>query len=471
MFDQYQPQVTVGQVHQRHPAGKVIQVVGLPAEVTRAEVVRALSCFGYVSSVRLSCDGMALVEFEEAGAAYNCIRYNSTVLNPHIFNWPVKIYRTLMTSVARQYPGTAKLTSGLVLCIEKLTIPVTVAQIRMMFSTVGPVNNVAVLQQGQDTLEAIVEFCDVDTALWAKRLLNGCSVYPGCCVIYIEFVDVKKIFSSSSASEGPDVTEDVDYVTDQLNKVSETLNLRNRTSCSDSLSSELDVQSVSCVPAPSCSHALSLDGFNATQMEMDHFNGTQPCTSSSSSSSPTMPRPQLDHPDVWCRPSPQSFADGNFPLPTEREIREFMMPFDEDNSHDHGHLVIFGLKPSRVSRDSLNDLLKGYGSIINTQLQRDGRKFLACVETVDRETARRIAERLNGATLFGNRVRVRTADLRLPKSWLGGRPGHSPRIIGNTSRRQERFRQSPDRSFPSWRNNLSNPMGQNNLDRMTKHSK
>ncbi|KFD52704.1 hypothetical protein M513_06360 [Trichuris suis] len=403
-------QVTHGQCTQQQLAGKVIQLIGLPVGITRAEVVRSLSCFGYVSCVNIPCDGVALVEFEEAEAAQKCVRYNSTTSFPTIFNWPVKIYRMAVAKIARQYPATTDLTSGLILSIEKLTRPVAEVEIRMVFSSVGSVDSVAILQQGQNTLEAIVEFCDTASAIEAKRLLNGCSMYPGCCVIYIEFVDVKKIFSSSSAADDVTETCGIEHCVNKFTSEMPTVSNQSNAGCPGYSYDSSRCGNGNLTLRPNYAYGLGMGDFTMPNMATSYLNGAD-CYKFNSSNSIAMQYPRCRQEDIWCQPfceTPNPF------LPTERRFHEPIMPLNEGAMNVHGHVIIFGLKPHRVSRESLSGLLESYGRIVSTQLQKDGRKFLAYVETADEATAQRIIEHLNGTTIFGSRIRARRADLASP---------------------------------------------------------
>ncbi|CDW55109.1 RRM 5 and RRM 1 and RRM 6 domain containing prote in [Trichuris trichiura] len=387
-------EVTQGQCSQEQLAGKVIQLIGLPIGITRAEVVRSLSCFGYVSCVNIPCDGVALVEFEEAEAAHKCIRYNKTASFPTIFNWPIKIYRMAVAKIARQYPATMDLTSGLILSIEKLTRPVAEAEIRMVFSSVGSVDSVAILQQGQNTLDAIVEFRDTASALEAKRLLNGCSMYPGCCLIYIEFV--KKMFSSSSAADN-NVTETCDIEMPNLCNQSTA----NFPGCSYNSSNH---GNDNLTLMPNYTYGLGMGNFTVPNTATGCVNETD-CYEFNGSNPAMMQHAQFRQPEVWRQPFCQPYEAPNPFLPIDQGFHEPVVPLNENALNLHGHVIIFGLKPHRVSPESLTGLLESYGRIVNTQLQKDGRKFLACIETADEATAQRIIEHLNGTTIFGSRIR------------------------------------------------------------------
>jgi len=80
----------------------------------------------------------------------------------------------------------------LLLSVLNALHPITVDVLHKVCSVPGKVEKIVIFDKGS-LVQAMVEFCNLDDAMKAKKTLHGCDIYPDCCTLRIEFGRQEKL--------------------------------------------------------------------------------------------------------------------------------------------------------------------------------------------------------------------------------------------------------------------------------------
>uniref|UniRef100_A0A0N5ADQ1 RRM domain-containing protein n=1 Tax=Syphacia muris TaxID=451379 RepID=A0A0N5ADQ1_9BILA len=182
----------------------VVHVRNLNPLATEADLVEALSHFGCVSYVFcIPKKRMALVEFEEASDAQNCVEYASGHAI-YVAGDEAQFAYSISKKVQRYGLESAEPNHVLILTVYKAFYPINVKVIHQICSPYGNVKRIVIIRR--ILLQSLVEFDTVEEARTAKRAINGADIYTGCCTIKAEFAKPDVVNVQSNTMDAWDFT-------------------------------------------------------------------------------------------------------------------------------------------------------------------------------------------------------------------------------------------------------------------------
>ncbi|KAK6182268.1 hypothetical protein SNE40_009988 [Patella caerulea] len=188
------------------PPSPVVHVRGLSEAAIEGDLVEAVQHFGGVRDViMMPRKRQALIEFEDAIGARNCVDYaqSSAIYvagQPAFFNYS--------TSQKIQRPGDPEDNQPanhiLLFTILNPQYPITVDVMQTICSSYGQVLRIVIFKK--NGVQTMVEFDSIEAAKRAKSALNGADVYSGCCTLKIEYAKPTRLNVVRNDNESWDYT-------------------------------------------------------------------------------------------------------------------------------------------------------------------------------------------------------------------------------------------------------------------------
>ncbi|ESO83568.1 hypothetical protein LOTGIDRAFT_222631 [Lottia gigantea] len=189
------------------PPSAVVHVRGLSDAAIEGDLVEAVQHFGGVRDViMMPRKRQALIEFEDAMCARNCVEYSQTS--------PINVagsaaFFNYSTSQKIQRPGdpedSQQANHILLFTVLNPQYPITVDVMHTICSSYGQVLRIVIFKK--NGVQTMVEFDNVDSAKRAKASLNGADVYSGCCTLKIEYAKPTRLNVVRNDTESWDYTQ------------------------------------------------------------------------------------------------------------------------------------------------------------------------------------------------------------------------------------------------------------------------
>ncbi|XP_038074415.1 heterogeneous nuclear ribonucleoprotein L-like isoform X2 [Patiria miniata] len=172
---------------------KVVHVRGLSERVTDGDLVEALQFFGPISYVyMMTGKGQSLVEFEDIEAATACVDYtqnhSENVIN--VAGSPAVINFSTSKRIKRPGENAPDMPEEIPNAVILLTVhnpfyTINTDVIHTICKGFGEVLRIVIFRK--NGIQSMVEFESIESATKAKKGLQGCDIYSGCCTLRVEF--------------------------------------------------------------------------------------------------------------------------------------------------------------------------------------------------------------------------------------------------------------------------------------------
>ncbi|XP_022088955.1 heterogeneous nuclear ribonucleoprotein L-like isoform X1 [Acanthaster planci] len=196
----------------KHMASKVVHVRGLSDRVSDGDLVEALQFFGPISYVyMMTGKGQALVEFEDIEAASACVDYTQNhpenVIN--VAGSPAVISFSNSKRIKRPGENAPDMPEEVPNRVILLTVhnpfySITTEVIHTICKGFGEVLRIVIFRK--NGIQSMVEFDTIESATKAKKGLQGCDIYSGCCTLRVEFARTQTLTVYKNDHETYDYT-------------------------------------------------------------------------------------------------------------------------------------------------------------------------------------------------------------------------------------------------------------------------
>uniref|UniRef100_A0AA85IV80 RRM domain-containing protein n=1 Tax=Trichobilharzia regenti TaxID=157069 RepID=A0AA85IV80_TRIRE len=208
-----------------------IVVADIPEGCTERDLIGLFSRFGQIKNAKLVCSGRAaLVEFCEISPPTRLVhmaKINPFCVGPNRVR--LEFSSEVITPVDRKHPHQSQSstidnsspTRILHLDIANAEYPITVDVIKAICSPHGNILRTFIGKKNLDrSLEALVEFENVEEARAAKEQLDGADIYSGCCNLTVGYSRLQRVHVTQNDSESWDFTGPSGNVEGPLNNSS-----------------------------------------------------------------------------------------------------------------------------------------------------------------------------------------------------------------------------------------------------------
>ncbi|KAK4468006.1 hypothetical protein MN116_008186 [Schistosoma mekongi] len=198
-----------------HPSCTIV-VADIPEGCTERDLIGLFSRYGQIKNAKLVCSGRAaLVEFCEISPPTRLVhmaKINPFCVGPNRVRLEFSS-ETITPSIDRKHqPQTSVVDNNgptriLHLDISNAEYPITVDVIKAICSPHGNILRTFIGKKNVDrSLEALVEFENVEEARAAKEQLDGADIYSGCCNLTVAYSPLQRVHVTQNDSESWDFT-------------------------------------------------------------------------------------------------------------------------------------------------------------------------------------------------------------------------------------------------------------------------
>ncbi|XP_024534074.1 polypyrimidine tract-binding protein homolog 3 isoform X2 [Selaginella moellendorffii] len=181
---------------------KVLHVRNVGQEITESDLLGLVQPFGSVSKmVLLRTKNQALLQMQDVNAAISAMQYYTSV-QPSVRGRNVYIqfssHQELTTSDQATQPRRPAGDQDqqpnriLLVTIHHPLYPITVDVLHQVFNPHGHVEKIVTFQKSAG-LQALIQYNNQQSAVYAKSLLQGRNIYDGCCTLDIQFSNLQEL--------------------------------------------------------------------------------------------------------------------------------------------------------------------------------------------------------------------------------------------------------------------------------------
>eukprot|EP00002_Diphylleia_rotans_P010899 TRINITY_DN2156_c0_g1_i1.p1 TRINITY_DN2156_c0_g1~~TRINITY_DN2156_c0_g1_i1.p1 ORF type:complete len:477 (+),score=107.14 TRINITY_DN2156_c0_g1_i1:70-1500(+) len=180
------------------PPSKVVHIRHVDPEANKQDLQALCAPFGNVERVVLTrSKNQALVQFTDLHSAFNFIQWSMS--QPLVIKNQTAIaqYSTFQDLTGEDRPPKAAKEAAppntiLLATVVNPAYSITVDVINQVFSRFGLITKVIIFQKSAG-LQVLLQFQEIESAIQAQRSLNGLNIYPGCCLLQIQFSNLQEL--------------------------------------------------------------------------------------------------------------------------------------------------------------------------------------------------------------------------------------------------------------------------------------